>query len=427
MDGYGTTLSITGDHMVVYETTKISCRNGGDLVETQSEANGDTRFAPTSDRPGLAAVLFSPRRSDSARLQPEGAVGDRGLTRVAALPKDCTAAASNDRLANFDVFWQTYHDNYPFFVAKGYDWTHLRDDFRARVRQDLTDGDFFQLLGQMIEPLHDAHTAIIVPDGPHYSGFRPGAVMPTAQYNATIQDFIEQHDLGGRKLTPYANGVIGYADLPDRLGYLRVAAFTGYTDARDSAGMAAELDRALDDILTPSRTSGPDALRGLILDLRVNRGGEDGLGLRLASRLTAEPFVAYAKRTRNDADDPAKFTTTQRFTVTPAAGTRFTGPIMLLTSGSQVSAGETFTQAMMQRTPAPVRIGENTQGVFSDLLVRHLPNGWIFALPNEEFLTPAGTTYDGAGVPPDIRTPVFGDELTAGHDSAFERAIAELH
>lgn len=76
---------------------------------------------------------------------------------------------------------------------------------------------------------------------------------------------------------------------------------------------------------------------------------------------------------------------------------------------------------------AGVRIGDNTQGVFSDMLVRQLPNGWTFAVPNEEYLTPAGTTDDGTGIPPDIHTPVFGDELSTGQDSAFDRAVAELH
>jgi hypothetical protein len=45
-----------------------------------------------------------------------------------------------------------------------------------------------------------------------------------------------------------------------------------------------------------------------------------------------------------------------------------------------MSAAETFTQALMGRTPHVLRIGENTQGVFCDVLGRHLPNGWNFGL-----------------------------------------------
>ncbi|MFJ6777049.1 S41 family peptidase, partial [Kitasatospora sp. NPDC091257] len=102
---------------------------------------------------------------------------------------------------------------------------------------------------------------------------------------------------------------------------------------------------------------------------------------------------------------------------------RFTGPVALLTSGSTVSAGETFTQAMMGRSPRITRIGENTQGVFSDQLARRLSSDLVLLLPNEEFLTPAGTTFDGPGIPPDVRTPVFTREELAGlKDSALTEA-----
>jgi C-terminal processing protease CtpA/Prc len=99
----------------------------------------------------------------------------------------------------------------------------------------------------------------------------------------------------------------------------------------------------------------------------------------------------------------------------------------LLTGGSQLSAGETFTQAMMNRRPQPVRIGANTQGVFSDVLLRTLPNGWQYILPNEEFRTLGWKAFDGPGIPPHLRRPVFtAAELDGGRDSAFTTAVALL-
>jgi C-terminal processing protease CtpA/Prc len=72
------------------------------------------------------------------------------------------------------------------------------------------------------------------------------------------------------------------------------------------------------------------------------------------------------------------------------------------------------------------RIGQNTQGVFSDVLGRRLPNGWRFGLPNERFVTD-GKTYDGTGIPPTIRVPVFTpDDLESRRDSAIERALVVL-
>jgi C-terminal processing protease CtpA/Prc len=79
--------------------------------------------------------------------------------------------------------------------------------------------------------------------------------------------------------------------------------------------------------------------------------------------------------------------------------------------------------ALMGRRPHVVRIGENTQGVFSDVWGRRLPNGWTFGVPSELFLTASGQSFDRYGVPPDIRSPVFREaDLATGRDPALERA-----
>jgi hypothetical protein len=49
------------------------------------------------------------------------------------------------------------------------------------------------------------------------------------------------------------------------------------------------------------------------------------------------------------------------------------------------------------------------------------PDGIEFGLPNELFLDKHGKTYDGAGIPPDIRVPVFTSrQLTLGLDAALD-------
>lgn len=61
------------------------------------------------------------------------------------------------------------------------------------------------------------------------------------------------------------------------------------------------------------------------------------------------------------------------------------------------------------------------------MLVRELPNGWHYIVPNEEFRTPDWRSFDGPGIPPHVRTPVFTDEeFAADRDSAFDAAVALL-
>jgi C-terminal processing protease CtpA/Prc len=112
--------------------------------------------------------------------------------------------------------------------------------------------------------------------------------------------------------------------------------------------------------------------------------------------------------------------------VSPSTRPGWHGPVVELTSRYSVSAAETFTQALMNRQPTVTRVGQNTQGVFSDVLGRRLPNGWRFGLPNERFVT-NGMSYDGPGIPPTIAVPVFPpSDLANGRDGAIEKALELL-
>jgi C-terminal processing protease CtpA/Prc len=144
------------------------------------------------------------------------------------------------------------------------------------------------------------------------------------------------------------------------------------------------------------------------------------LVLQVAARLTDRPHVAFTKQARNDPHDPSHGRA-QTVTVTPADAPRYTGPVSLLISDLTISAGETFVQAMMGRTPAPARIGTTTQGVFADNMSRRLPNGWTFNLGNEDYVGPDGRNYEAAGIPPTVSTSVFtAEELAQNRDSALD-------
>jgi C-terminal processing protease CtpA/Prc len=48
------------------------------------------------------------------------------------------------------------------------------------------------------------------------------------------------------------------------------------------------------------------------------------------------------------------------------------------------------------------RIGSRTEGVFSDILDKTLPNEWEFGLSSEVYQTLKGINYEGLGIPPDV-------------------------
>ncbi|MFH8410851.1 S41 family peptidase [Streptomyces sp. NPDC018019] len=425
MDGYGTLVTIEGRQLRTYETTAVSCLPGS-VRGTRTGLPGPGGRMVFAVRDG-ARVTVAPRSDGVARLSIQDNVGHRTLHRITRLPSRCHQRPAQDPRTVFDVFWRTYAENYPFFAAKRTDWAAVRDRYRPRVTARTTDDELFAILREMIEPLHDGHTNLSAGPGRVYAGSRPGTTVPTAAFLKQVDAAITAGLGPGVTRRQWAGGALSYADLPGRLGYLRITSFHGYTGREDYDSDLAELDRALDAVFTKARTSGAQGLRGLVVDLRLNGGGSDRLGLRVASRLTGRPYLAYRKHARNDPDDPRKFTPAEPVRVLPHDGPRYTGPLALLTGPLTISAGETFAQSLLGRTPAPVRIGENTQGVFSDTLDRTLPNGWKFALPNEEFLTADGRTFDGTGIPPTVRTPVFAPEdLAARRDPALARARALL-
>ncbi|MFE9429247.1 S41 family peptidase [Kitasatospora sp. NPDC006697] len=409
LDGYGTLLTVHQGVLTSYDTTTVSCLPGY-LTATSSgppQPGGALRF--TSGPDGLT---ITPRGPARAVLKADDAAGIQRLIRIPALPARCLAPADQGPVAVFDRFWATFAENYPFFAAKGIDWPAVRARYRPQVTAATTDAQLQQILTDMIRPLDDAHTALVFQGSPVYFGLRPGTRPATPELRAAAQAAVAQQLTAPEQ--QFAQGKLGVGRLPGRIGYLRVGSFDGYVPDGTYQQQAAELDRALDVLLgTPGH---PQELSGLVLDLRLNGGGSDELGLRIAARLTDHPYTAYTKVARDCPDDPTRFTPPDRIPVQPAAGTaRFLGPVTVLTSGSTVSAGETFTQALMGRQPAVTRIGENTQGVFSDVLTRKLSDSWMAVLPNEEYRTRTGRTFDGAGIPPDLPLATLTDTDLAQH------------
>ncbi|GAB7186367.1 S41 family peptidase [Kitasatospora sp. Ki12] len=415
-DGYGLVIAVTGGRLTSYDVTGHSCVPGW-ITATQSGTpgpDGTTRYTV-----GTNALTLTPAGRNRAVEREEGGVGSKTLDRLDALPALCARPAPNDPLAVFDRFWETFEENYPFFAAKGIDWHAVRDEQRRRITPTTTVEELQNVLIDMLRPLGDAHTGLArVVDGapkPVFGGRRPGSTVRTDELKArALQASAAQ--LTGPEQT-FAGGRLGVGRLPGGIGYFRVSSFDDYTGG-DYRSQVAELDRALDALL-----AGPDRPTGLVVDVRLNGGGSDALGLHIAARLTDRPYLAYRKVARDDPADPTVFTRPEPVTVRPSAGAHFTGPVTILTSSISASAAETFTQAMTGRSPRVLRIGENTQGVFSDVLIKTLSPELMVVLPNEKYLTRSGSTFDGPGIPPNLRTPVFTPgELAALRDSALSTA-----
>jgi len=418
-EGYGLYFDVSGATLKAFEVTAISCLPSFSAERSAAESSGDVAFKVV-DRP--TTFIFRSGADPNRRLlHMNGAASDIVIRRQRGAPAACSTPTPDTPLTNFDVFTRTWAEQYGFFDIRKVNWPAVVAKYRPRVTDRTTATELFQILKEMIEPLEDAHTSIRADNiDQTFSNSRRSANWLDRADRPRAFEIVEQTYLR-TPLRSWCNGQIQYGRLDGGVAYLRIKSFSGYGAQPGFESGLTALEEALDAIFA-------DALSwtGLVIDVRINGGGSDPYGLAIASRLTDGEYVAYAKQARSDPENASRWTDPQPSVVRPTSRPSFRGAVVELTGVLSVSAAETFTQALMKRSPHIRRVGENTQGVFSDVLGRKLPNGWRFGLPNERFVTDA-RSYDGPGIPPDIEVPVFPKpDLEARRDGALEKALQLL-
>lgn len=426
--GYGLVLEIRDSRVSAFQVTATTCLPSFQATRDTVPVAGREATFVTSQ--GQVFFIRSGSGGDSRRLHNDGAASDILIDRIPGKPAHCDRPTPDTPSDNFEVFVRTWAEHYILFDQKQVNWQQLVEANRPKVTAATTPAELFDIMDRMIAPLHDAHTFIAAPQplNRRFRAMRPGTDRVMAggpqQFRSTGMPAllaVTEKGYVRDSLRSWCNNQVKYGHLNDSTGYLRITSFSGYGPEPTFASGLVALESALDTIFSDP------ALKGLVIDVRLNFGGADPYGLAIASRLTGSPYLGYVKAARADPINQDRWTPGDSSIVRPSARPGFRGPVVVLIGPLTISAGETFTQALMGRTPRVIRIGEPTQGVFSDVLVRRLPNGWTFGLPNEVFRTPEGTTFDGPGIPPDIMVPVFADEdVNAGKDPGIERALSEL-
>lgn len=429
--GYGHFFTIEPSSITLHELTAISCVRSSLEISVESLKPNGTLQLRIGDDP--AAAFLVPQSNSVAILRQSATASDIQFRRVTTSPRPCTGHLEDTPPNNFNVYWTTYSEHYPLFRLKGVNWTSIREKIGDQVFATTSPEKLFDLLVNMTKPFQDMHTGITAKSlGRSFKGIRSDPNLPGVTSVSEASRFLEK--AFGRAKTiietnyiegtiqSFCNGHLRFGRLPGDVFYLSLDRERNFSDTPGFAAQLETLEAALDTIFAEVQDA-----KGLILDVRINFGGSDILSLALASRLSEQDYFAYTKVARTDPLDPEIRTPQQVRYVLANSRPGFYGPVVQLISRYTISAGETLTQALMGRTPQILRVGENTQGVFSDTLRRTLPNGWQFELPNELFLTQSGQYFDGAGIPPNIPAPVFqADDLDAGKDSALEIALGLL-
>ena len=192
--------------------------------------------------------------------------------------------------------------------------------------------ELFDILAGMIEPFHNLHTYIDAPDlKREFHTYRSGTdrVVKGDRHEFRTKTMPALLAITDRAylqtpLRKWCNDQVQYAHINESTGYLRILSFSGYSKERGFANGLTALQTALDEIFSDPK------LKALVIDVRINFGGDDGYGLEIASRLATADYLAYTKLARADPVDRNKWTPEDRSMVHPSARPGFRGPVVEL-------------------------------------------------------------------------------------------------
>jgi len=324
-----------------------------------------------------------------------------------------------DPVRNFEAFWKTFYDRYPFFELHGVDWRERYEIFRPRVTADITDEQLFMLLCELVSPLDDGHIEIEARVGPRKKKKFFTPEKKPRFYEEFSDDEIEDlFKITSRTLV--ANGfdrprktqawMLKYGR-SSKYGYIRILELE---DIRRRT-----LTKALDDIARDF-----DDLKGFIVDIRDCPGGDDSTALMIINRFCDRKRTAFHRQTKTG-PRPEDYSPIKTWYLEPQGDSQFTGPIALLTCDAVFSGGESFALAMRE-LPYVTIIGARTNGIFSYTLDKRLPNGWKYCLSYQRYMSADMICYEGEGVPVDIELLNKRSDLSTGEDPLISRALQIL-
>ncbi|RSK40096.1 S41 family peptidase [Hymenobacter perfusus] len=328
---------------------------------------------------------------------------------------------------SFEQFWQAFRDHYAFFPLKQVDWDATYRTYRPRITAQTPQDSLVQVFERMVAPLHDGHITISKGETILFKG--------ESQRNSFKQTFKavqpEFWRVAGAQLKAAGFGPLKglgpdfkgkqplYFSRSSNLGYLHLT--RNFADISGAIGTDAQekKDQQRLEKLFSQALLHLSGCQALLLDIRDDGGGHSGM--ELAGHFASERVLTSYKALRQPGGYD-RFTEPQPVYVTPAAGPRFTGPVILLTSDQTASAAEDLTIALTQ-LPQVTQVGTTTKGMLSDMYSVHLPNGLDVTLSHQRYTTPTGQLLEDTGVPPDVAVENTLPALQQQRDPVLEKAL----
>ncbi len=296
----------------------------------------------------------------------------------------------------FEAFWREFDRHYAFFPYLNLDWDSVYRAYKPRIYNEMPDNVLFSILAEMTYLLKDGHVNL-------YSRY------DYSDYTEWYDSYPVNQINPGRyiQIVFVPNNIIAYGKLSGHsIGYINIATFSG----------EAEDYKVIDEILEEFSN-----LKGIIIDVRSNGGGNSRNADTIASRFADRKYLFCKVRYRNGPEH-TDFTPWNDIYLHPASSNPVTKPIAVLSNRRSFSSTEWFL-AEMDALPHATIVGDTSGGGSGNPLIRQLPNGWSFRLSNSQAQLPEGRDYQFTGIYPDVPVWINKADSALGIDTILETAI----
>ncbi len=305
----------------------------------------------------------------------------------------------------FYELWTLLDERYSLFEARGVDWQSIKVKYESQLSDVSTEKELFDICCQMISELGDGHTSLIDNSaGERCNSFSYSNTTAILKAFDSKDAFWKVADstlmsIGFSELQSTASNV--FYSFNEQWGYIRLNLMAG-----TYRGFAEALDNLKDK-------------EGIILDIRLNPGGNDETLHQIAGRLVNETYTSHFKETRIARTD--KYTKLRQWKVEPEGPFQYLKPVVLLTSDFTASASDVFTLSLKGR-PNVTIVGTPTMGAMSHVASDRLKNGWRINYSNKRTYSRDMVLYEGKGIPPDV----YVESINTTKDQVVLKAVELL-
>lgn len=298
----------------------------------------------------------------------------------------------------FDQLWKAFDEDYAMFVLRPeVDWSKLREEYRPKALACTTTEEFAEVCAEMLRPLRDLHLWLTVGgrNVPVFNRPRVANSNPSA-HRAMLGEL-------------HRAGRVQWAMTEDKIGFIAV---NGWNTGPE---IPARVDEALERVRDT---------RGLIVDVRLNGGGDEPTAGKVAGRFLYDDYVYSFSQFRNG---PSHTNLTEKFprTIGPRGPWRYDRPVLLLIGEKCMSSNESFIE-MMRGATNVTTMGNHTCGSSGNPRIVKLPLDMTVSVPRWIDYIADGAPLDERGIQPDVAfepTPGAFEEM---RDDLLAAALERL-